>query len=100
MKKIVEKDPVEARLKSIALDSQNWAIKSVNLEEKYKTVGKNPKVVCKGVVGVKSLLWPGWTTLGYEGKFSSIYIGYGHKFQQYYYPREPEQVMQECEDRE
>lgn len=82
------------------MDSEKWAIKAVDLEDKYKTVGKNPKVVCKGVVGVKSLVWPGWTTLGYEGKFSSIYIGYGHKFQQYYYPREPEQIMQECGDRE
>ena len=40
----------------------------------------------KGVVGVKSLLWPGWLTIAYNGKSSSIYVGYGHKFKQNYYP--------------
>lgn len=47
------------------MDSDKWAIKAVGIEDKYKSVGKNPKVVYKGVVGVKSLVWPGWTTIGY-----------------------------------
>lgn len=92
----MERDPLEPRLKSIAMDSQCWSIKAIGLNQVFKGVGKNPKTTCKGVVGVKNLVWPGWTTIGYEGKFSSIYLGYGHKSQHCYYPREPETVLQEC----
>lgn len=35
------------------------------MDDKYKTVGRNPKIVSKGVVGIKNLIWPGWTTLAY-----------------------------------
>lgn len=89
-----ELDPSEPRLKSIAMDNNNWSVKSHGLEDTYKTLGRVPKVVSKGVVGVKNLLWPGWLTIAYGGKHTSIYVGYGHKFKQNYYPCEPETVLQ------
>jgi hypothetical protein len=39
-------------------------------------------------------------TIAYGGKTSSIYVGYGHKFRQNYYPCEPETILQEAEDRD
>lgn len=85
----MDKDPVQPRLKAIALSGQNWMIRSVGLDDNYKSLGKVPKVVSKGVVGVKNLVWPGWTTVGWQGKYSSIYIGYGHKSKFTYFPRQP-----------
>jgi hypothetical protein len=72
----------------------------VGLEEVYKTVGKNSKTVSRGVVGIKNLVWPGWLTVAYGGKTSSLYVGYGYKYKQNYYPFDPETVLQEREDRE
>ena len=92
-------DPSEPKLKNIVLDSEKWSIKGVGLEEVYKTIGKNSKTVSKGVVGVKNLVWPGWLTTAFNGKTSSIYIGYGHKHKQHYYPFDPETVLQEREDK-
>jgi hypothetical protein len=48
---------------------------------------------------VKSLVWPGWATVAGNGKTSTIYVGYGHKYKQKYYPFDPEQVLQEREDK-
>jgi len=44
-------------------------------------------------------VWPGATTIAYGNKTSNIYIGYGHKYQQKYYPFDPETVLTEKEDR-
>lgn len=60
----------------------------------YKTLGKNPKIVSKGSVCVKSLVWPGWATVAANGKTSTIYVGYGHKYKVNYYPFDPEAVLQ------
>lgn len=81
------------------MDSEKWALKGVEVEDTYKLLGKQGKVQSRGVVGVKNLLWPGWLTIGYEGKYSSIYMGYGHKAKECYYPNEPETVLNEGEDR-
>lgn len=81
------------------MDSQNWVMKSLDMDNKYKTVGRNPKIISKGILGLRNMIWPGWTTLAYEGKHSSIYIGYGHKAKQNYFPREPETILNECADR-
>ena len=93
-------DPQEPRLKSIVLDSEKWSIRGVGIEELYRTAGRNPSTVSRGVVGLKSLVWPGWTTVAADGKISSLYVGYGHKYKQKYYPFEPETVLAECPDRE
>lgn len=86
-------------MKNIVLDSQNWSIKSHNLAEVYLPFGKNPKSESKGVVGLKNLLWPGWLTVSYNGKYQSIYVGYGTKAKLNYYPCEPETVLEEKEDK-
>jgi len=44
-------------------------------------------------VGIKNLVWPGWLTVAYGSKYQSIYIGYGHKGKQVYYPCEPEEIL-------
>lgn len=61
----MERDPIEPRLKAITLSGENWVVKSVGIEDTYKTIGKNPKILSKGVIGVKNLIWPGWTTIGW-----------------------------------
>jgi len=43
-------------------------IKSVGMEQSYKTIGRNPKVICQGVVGLRNVLWPGWVTAGWQVK--------------------------------
>lgn len=84
-----KKDPSEPRLKNVTLDSEVWGLKGINVDSCFKSMGRQPKTVSKGVVGVKNLVWPGWLTIGYEGKFSSVYVGYGHKSKNQYYPSEP-----------
>lgn len=61
----MERDPIEPILKAITLSGENWVVKSVGIEDTYKTIGKNPKILSKGVIGVKNLIWPGWTTIGW-----------------------------------
>ena len=70
------------------------------MEQSYKTIGRNPKVICQGVVGLRNVIWPGWVTAGWQGKYSSIYIGYGYKHKFAYFPGEPESILSECPDRE
>lgn len=81
------------------MDSEKWKIKGFDIEELYKTVSKNSKAVSKGSVALESLVWPGATTIAYGSKTSNIYVGYGHKYQQKYYPFDPETVLTEKEDR-
>jgi hypothetical protein len=89
------KDPAEPRLKNIVLDNQNWSLKGVDIQETYLGIGKNAKPESKGTVGIKNLVWPGWLTVAFGGKYQSIYVGYGHKAKQNYYPCEPEAVLEE-----
>jgi hypothetical protein len=49
-------------------------------------LGKQSKNESKGFVGIKNLVWPGWLTVAYANKYQSLYIGYGHKGKQKYYP--------------
>jgi hypothetical protein len=100
VKKQSELDPSEPKLKNIVLDSEHWSIKGVGLEEVYRGVGKGAKNESRGVVGVRNLVWPGWLTVAYGVKTSSLYVGYGHKYRQNYYPFDPEAVLQEPADRE
>ena len=82
------------------LDSEKWSVRGVGLENVSKGVGRNSKGVSRGVVGVKNLVWPGWLTAAWGTKTSSIYVGYGHKYKQNYYPFDPEPVLCEKEDRD
>lgn len=63
-------------------------------------MGKDPKPVNNGIVYIKNLFWPGWTTVHQLGKTSSLYIGYGFKAKQIYNPCEPEKILEEQADRQ
>ena len=77
-KKDIERaDPFEPRLKSIANDEKikmggsnlqaPWVIRLEGDKTEYVSE-KGKKVVCHGVVVVRSLVWPGAFTLYHNGK--------------------------------
>ena len=47
------------------MDGENWVVKSVGMGQSYKTVGRNPKTINQGVVGLRNVIWPGWVTAGW-----------------------------------
>jgi len=88
-KKAIERaDPFEPRLKSICGDGKikmgrnamqsSWVVRLVGDKTEYLT--EAGKVVCHGVVVVRSLTWPGSFTLYQNGKQTTIYVGDGAKF--------------------
>lgn len=81
---------------------KNWSIREIKgLKNQMVGHPKNIKPTSTSVVSVKNLIWQGWTTVAYgNGKWSSIYVGYGWKSKQCYYPCEPESILCECEDKE
>jgi hypothetical protein len=100
LKKLMERDPSEPRLKLLALDTSRWALQSVGLGERLMAPGRNPKPTSAGVIGLRSLVWRGWTTVAWEGKFSSLYVGYAQKAKFEYFPAEPERILGEVAERE
>jgi hypothetical protein len=57
----------------------------------YKT--ESGKSVCNGVVVVRSLQWPGAYNFYYQGRYSTIYVGNGHKYEEvHYFPVHPPTV--------
>lgn len=105
MKQLEAKDPLEDRLKSIAEDrcgkEDAWALKIAGDTSEYKAMSKGNETVNYGYICIKSLVWKGWTLVYHNKQWSSIYIGSGNKTASgWYFPREPEQVLSECPDRE
>ena len=72
----------------------------VGPNDAFRGVGRNSKSVHYGVVFVKNLNWPGWTSISYLGKVSSLYVGYALKANQVYSPCHPDTVLTERPDRE
>ena len=67
----------------------------------YRGMSKNKETVTYGYICIKSLIWKGWTQVYYNKQWCSIYIGHGHKTtSQWYYPKEPENVLLESADKE
>mmetsp|Transcript_16891 Transcript_16891/g.25986 ORF Transcript_16891/g.25986 Transcript_16891/m.25986 type:complete len:174 (-) Transcript_16891:20-541(-) len=102
MKKEIEKDPWEPRLKPVTGDKQTiggmpaWILRGYNLNENYidERTGKASKNF--GTVVVKSMWWPGSFTFYQGDRTSFIYCGQGLKREmQTYYPIQPP-VM--CDD--
>jgi len=102
LKQIEAKDPYEPRLKDISADksvivSKNqkinpWVVRQMGDTTEYKTEGG--KIVSNGVVVVRSLLWPGSFNFYYQGKYMSIYVGNGHKYEAVsYFPVHPPTVL-------
>ena len=98
MKGIEAKDPYEARLKQIDSDNcvvvsknqkiNSWVVKECGDTSEYTTEGG--KVVCNGVVVVRSLNWPGSFNLYCQGKYMNIYVGNGHKYEEAsFFPVQP-----------
>ena len=88
-KKAIERaDPFEPRLKSICNDVKikmsgknehaSWTIRLVGDQTEYLT--EAGKIICHGVVVLRSLIWPGSFTLYQNGKQTTIYVGDGNKF--------------------
>jgi len=60
----------------------------------YKT--ENGKIVCNGVVVVRSLQWPGAYNFYCQGKYSTIYVGNGLKYEETsFYPVMPPTVNED-----
>ena len=55
-----------------------WVVRLVGDKTEYLT--EAGKIVCHGVVVVRSLVWPGSFTLYQNGKQTTIYVGDGAKF--------------------
>ena len=46
----------------------------------YGTESK--KTICHGVIVVRSLKWPGSFNFYYQGRYFTIYVGNGHKYEE------------------
>lgn len=105
MKELEAKDPLEERLKCISKDKLGkeddaWALKIVGDTSEYRTMSKAKDTVNYGYICIKSLVWKGWTLVYHNKQWSSIYIGNGNKTcSEWYFPKEPEPVLCQCEDR-
>ena len=93
MKREIEKDPWEPRLKPITNDKKTiggmpaWVLRSYNLNEQYidEKTGKPTKNF--GTVVVKSMWWPGACIFYNNERTSFVYCGSGLKREaQSYYP--------------
>ena len=63
-------------------------------------MSKGKDTINYGYIVIKSLIWKGWTFVYQNKQWSSIYIGDGNKTSStWYYPKQPEQVLEECADR-
>ena len=105
MKELELKDPLEDRLKPISQDccgdDEAWGLKIVGDTSQYRTMSKAKDTINYGYICIKSLVWKGWTLVFHNKQWSSIYIGSGNKTKsEWYYPKEPEEVLCECADRE
>lgn len=102
MKRIEAKDPYDPRLKPIGADARvtvskstkmaPWVVKAMGDCTEYKT--EQGKSVSNGVVVVRSLQWPGAFNFYYQGKYSHIYVGTGHKYEEIsFFPVHPPAVL-------
>lgn len=102
MKKIEAADPYEPRLKSITNDARvkgglpAWVVKHCGEQDVFGTP-KNPNdKVNFGTVVVKSLQWPGAHTFFTSGRWMSIYVGDGLKYEQKsFYPVFPPVIRED-----
>lgn len=64
-------------------------------------MSKNKEYVNYGFICIKSLIWKGWNLIYHNKQWSSLYVGNGAKTtNNWFYPKEPELVMQEKDDRQ
>lgn len=107
MKQLEAKDPLEERLKPVAKDKAGtlgsaWTIRKYGDCSEYKAMSRNPaQQVNYGFLCLRSLVWQGWHTVYHNKQWINLYVGNGFKSTTgWYFPREPETVLQEVADRE
>lgn len=97
MKREIERDPWEPRLKAIEKDATTkgglpaWVLRAYNINTDQKDP-KTGKLVNNGTVVVKSLWWPGSVTFYNNQRYQQIYVGDGLKNEPYgctFYPVVP-----------
>ena len=66
----------------------------------YADPANSKKTISYGVAVVRSLLWPGSFTFYNMGRYTSVYVGSGHKYepQSSYYPLFPPMIMDDNVD--
>lgn len=65
-------------------------------------MSKNPTdQINYGFICLRSLVWKGWHTVYHNKQWINIYVGNGFKATDgWYFPKEPERILEEVRDRE
>lgn len=107
LKKVEAADPYDPRLKPIDKDgsvvvSKNqkikpWVVRLMGDPGEYKNDQGKP--VSNGCVVVRSLQWPGSYNFYYQGRYMSVYVGNGHKYEEVsYFPVHPPCVNEDPDE--
>jgi hypothetical protein len=108
MKKEIEMDPWEKRLKPIQGDDSSrgglpaWIIRSYDTKTNYIDTKSKKNSLNYGTVVVKSLWWLGSYSFYNNSRIQSIYCGDGLKNElpgETYYPVEPPTMMMEVDEK-
>ena len=106
MEELEGKDPTVERFRDIgehqlfAAEQPCWISKVVGDTQQY-TEGGEGENISYAINVIKSLRWPGSTTVSKGGKCTTVYVGYGlKKGDPSYNPIEPPEVCQDPEEEE
>lgn len=106
MEELEAKDPTVERFRDIgehqlfAAEQPCWISKVVGDTQQY-TEGGEGENISYAINVIKSLRWPGSTTVSKGGKCTTVYVGYGlKKGDPSYNPIEPPEVCQDPEEEE
>ena len=72
---------------------KGWKIGIAGEDNVFRGIGKSTKPVNYGIVYLRNMNWPGWTTIHHLNRTSNLYVGYGFKANQTFSPCEPAPVL-------
>lgn len=105
MNKLAETDPIIDRFRTLNEDAPilgletSWQSKVVGDPQPYNQLPPKEGTATYAVNVIKSLRWPGAVTVSQNGKFASIYVGYGLKRGDVCFnPTEPPEVQRDPVD--
>ncbi len=105
-KRVEAADPSEPRLKPISNDKKvkggdnAWIVRSHGESTSFKQLNPILPAVNYGVVVAKSMWWPGAFSFFTQGRWCSIYVGNGLKFEEAaYYPVFPPIIAADPKER-
>ena len=105
-KRIEAADPSEPRLKPISQDcpvkggADAWIVRMYGDETDFKQLNPALPSVNYGVAVAKSLWWPGSYSFFTQGRYCSIYVGNGLKYEEAsYYPVFPPKITADPKER-